>query len=583
MTFKLRFPDYQPTPEELAESRRVFAELRAADLQVDPEAVAERQAREAQERAAVIARHRPAAIKEVNALLTEKYGSLDRVPDYKEPGSEEYETRVDRAAERLGRIEEWDARHAAEVAKGMHKPWRDGLTEVDLEPVNWIQIPGTRNEPPVDYYEYRGQRLLRPIDAGIEDQIRLRRAVINAEHARDHTGFRAEDCEPCELEAEGIEVGIPEGIDVGDPEEWARQQERRLRPYRLLVDGRLRRSLLLDGKRATPRAPQPEPPLLTLSELRSMEPAGYLVQGVIPHQAVGILRARDGMGKTFLALDLALHVAAGLMEWHGRDVDWVNDARVLYFMGEGASGAPKRIEAWLEAHPEADTDELDRDVMIYPGSFNLFTGSGFDRALRWHREIRPDLTVIDTQQTHTAGSDHNSASDMALVGERVRALQRASGGTVLVLAHTGKSDKDTRGSSAIEDDADFVLHVTEWSAPGSMRLDITKMKDGPTGSLTLGVRRIADSLVLVDPGQAPAAEWSSSSAASRVLGALRQLQPTGPATVPQVQAVLDDDGLAQMNRGSTYKVLARLVDSGEVVQTVSGATKRYALAPRADQ
>ena len=59
----------------------------------------------------------------------------------------------------------------------------------------------------------------------------------------------------------------------------------------------------------------------------------------------------SGSGKTFLALDLACHVAAG-RTWFGRRVE---QRGVLYFAIEGGHGITNRIAAWKARHPSAPT------------------------------------------------------------------------------------------------------------------------------------------------------------------------------------------------------------------------------------
>ena len=53
-----------------------------------------------------------------------------------------------------------------------------------------------------------------------------------------------------------------------------------------------------------------------------------------------------GIGKSFLALDLALFIASGKC-WHGRDVEMCD---VVYVLGEGASGIRQRVAAWRQVH-----------------------------------------------------------------------------------------------------------------------------------------------------------------------------------------------------------------------------------------
>jgi hypothetical protein len=95
-----------------------------------------------------------------------------------------------------------------------------------------------------------------------------------------------------------------------------------------------------------------------------------------------------------------------------------------------------------------------------------------------------------------SGADANHERDMGLVIDRIEQLKRATlDGSVLVVAHTDKGDNGTRGSSAIEDDADLV-----WAAKADdyrIELACSKMKDG-SDSERIDLKRVpvAGSLVL---------------------------------------------------------------------------------------
>jgi hypothetical protein len=61
---------------------------------------------------------------------------------------------------------------------------------------------------------------------------------------------------------------------------------------------------------------------------------------------LSVMRGDAGCGKTFLALDLSLHVAAGL-DWFGRRV---NQGAVIYIAAEAGRGIINRVAAFKRAH-----------------------------------------------------------------------------------------------------------------------------------------------------------------------------------------------------------------------------------------
>jgi hypothetical protein len=80
--------------------------------------------------------------------------------------------------------------------------------------------------------------------------------------------------------------------------------------------------------------------------------AGWLIEGLLPDQGVAVLYGRWKSYKSFVAIDLAWHVALGKM-WAGRRIR--RRGAVIYIACEGQSGMRKRIMAYKIAHTE---DEL---------------------------------------------------------------------------------------------------------------------------------------------------------------------------------------------------------------------------------
>ncbi|EOW3049252.1 AAA family ATPase, partial [Escherichia coli] len=68
----------------------------------------------------------------------------------------------------------------------------------------------------------------------------------------------------------------------------------------------------------------------------------YVVKGVIPANSLCSTYGASGSYKSFLACSWACHVATGI-PWGGRRV--VHGA-VMYVVGEGGIGVPRRIKAW---------------------------------------------------------------------------------------------------------------------------------------------------------------------------------------------------------------------------------------------
>ena len=184
-------------------------------------------------------------------------------------------------------------------------------------------------------------------------------------------------------------------------------------------------------------------PVLSIADLYAMPPAQWLIDGVIAEKELTVLYAPPGEGKTFLALDFALHVAAG-RDWNDHTV---KGGRVLYIAGEGVSGLPARVKAW-HAHNQCDPAE---SFYILPQTVEMVDDEAMFRLTNTIREMGEfDLIVIDTVARALAGAEENSASEMGKFIAACGRLQTDHNASVLGIHHSGKDvAKGMRGSSSL--------------------------------------------------------------------------------------------------------------------------------------
>jgi hypothetical protein len=74
--------------------------------------------------------------------------------------------------------------------------------------------------------------------------------------------------------------------------------------------------------------------------------------------------------------------------------------------------------------------------------------------------FRPSLVVVDTLARCMLGGEENSARDMGLFVAACDRIRMATGATVLVVHHTGKSAHVERGSSALRAACDQMIRLT---------------------------------------------------------------------------------------------------------------------------
>lgn len=248
----------------------------------------------------------------------------------------------------------------------------------------------------------------------------------------------------------------------------------------------------------------------SLSEMMSIPKPDWLIKGVLPQSSVCMLAGMPGAGKTFVALDWALHVAMG-RPWKGAET---TQGGVLYICAEGRVSVAARVRAWCQYYGlgEEAIKELSRAIAFVAEPVNLmrpqmrdtlsYTAdvSGID-----HDEYPMRLVVIDTLARCIVGADENSAQDMGMAVSAVDILRdhegsRLKGATFLLVHHVTKGGGDyERGSSAIAGALDTRIICKQFKKGVGSELTCTKQKDAaPFEPITIGYQEIAGSLV-VDP------------------------------------------------------------------------------------
>lgn len=160
-------------------------------------------------------------------------------------------------------------------------------------------------------------------------------------------------------------------------------------------------------------------------------------------------------GKTFLALDIGLCVAAG-KDWHGRPVA---KKLVIYICGEGKTGIGRRIDAFCR---ENNIAKENLPFFVSETAAQLTDNMSLAMVVAEIVEVmlkygEPALIIIDTLNRNFGDGDENSTSDMNRFVAAVDQLRNNfSGCTALVIHHTGLKDaKRGRGSSALRGAIDF--------------------------------------------------------------------------------------------------------------------------------
>ena len=208
-----------------------------------------------------------------------------------------------------------------------------------------------------------------------------------------------------------------------------------------------------------------------------------IVKGIIHPGDTGAIYGPSGVGKTFIAVDMAYHVALG-HDW--QDIS-VRKMPVLYVALEGVRGMRHRMLAAREYLGSAGrffarlklAVQLDRSEAGAAGQATIIEQA---LLLGTIAGTPVGLIIIDTVARAMAGDDESSTQDMNAFTARMKAIATETGAFVLGVHHPGKDDtRGMRGAYALTANVDVVLKVEP--AGDARRVITEKVRDGVVGQL----------------------------------------------------------------------------------------------------
>ena len=182
------------------------------------------------------------------------------------------------------------------------------------------------------------------------------------------------------------------------------------------------------------------------AELETLDiPISWAVKGLIPQQAITLLSARGGMGKTILSISISDAVTKGI-PFLGLET---TKMQVVYIDFENS--LPTLIER---------IKRIDASNVLFWHTTNEIKPPRLDsKEYEIYRKLpQGALLIFDTLRA-SQSSDENDSQHMAMIMQRLKEL-RDLGFTVLILHHTRKGDdKVYKGSTAIFDLCDHCLSL----------------------------------------------------------------------------------------------------------------------------
>jgi hypothetical protein len=288
----------------------------------------------------------------------------------------------------------------------------------------------------------------------------------------------------------------------------------------------------------------------------------WLVTGLWSEQAVGIVGGEPKLGKSFLALDLAVAVASGTPCLRHFSVP--QPGRVLLYAAEDALHVVRRRLEGICAAAACDLKNLDVHVITAP-TVRLDQQADRSRLDETITQLKPRLLVLDPfVRLHRI--DENASGEVAPLLAYLRTLQRQHSLAVLVVHHARKSAGNMRAGQALRGSSEFHawgdsnLYLRRSGDEINLTVEHRAAPSPPNIALELVQRGDALALEVVQSvaSQAPA----PSSVDERITTALTEAKRALPFA--ELRA------LCRVRTVTLYQRLSALTDAGRLVRSAEG-------------
>lgn len=273
-----------------------------------------------------------------------------------------------------------------------------------------------------------------------------------------------------------------------------------------------------------------------------------LIAGLLWQDSVARLFGPSTVGKTWVGLDLAAHVAGGT-SWQGRDV---LGSPALYVAAEGGPTIGPRLGYWRGYHGRKT------GILVWPEPV-LIGGPHWEEFTEACVTAGTRLIVLDTQAAMTLGRKEDSNDDAQLVLAALNSLARATRACVLSIHHNGWAEEGrARGASGMFGGLDTELQLTEGKADGEILLFQRKQRYAEKGKPTrLKLAAHGGGLVVLPPASVgDDAFFGTDDAESRALvEVLHQRGADAGKSLRSLIVVLRED----LNQKGSDRVMRRAV------------------------
>jgi hypothetical protein len=223
-----------------------------------------------------------------------------------------------------------------------------------------------------------------------------------------------------------------------------------------------------------PKRPKKAPPHIAVTRVRAFlaevdTPPAWVIDDLLHAGGVSLLVAKQKVGKSTFAANLAIAVAAGVPVL-GRNAN--QGAVQVYSLEVGRHWVREQLRQLINAHGPHNTDDLPLDVHT---STTLIPDAWEQIAAIVSRD-KPALVVIDTLAKAIPIVDGNNYHEVYKALMPVMALAEDSGAHILCVHHTNKSGVEgadaVMGSVAFAASVDLTMMLRHDKEAGFRTLDI---------------------------------------------------------------------------------------------------------------
>ena len=266
--------------------------------------------------------------------------------------------------------------------------------------------------------------------------------------------------------------------------------------------------------------------------------------GLLPQGSILMIVAKQKVGKSLLAMNIALHLAAG-KKFLAFPIK--SHHRVLFLAAEGGPYLFKERAMRMMDSIGGTEGIVERLDLVVDSDIRLDDADGLKHLKAIIEERHPNVVVFDPLvKFHNA--DENSAKEMTVVLRNLRQLIADHDIAVILVHHQGKGGEgNIRGSSTISGEYDSCMMLTAKEGAGKIHMKLELRHNEAPSPMMIRLKR--DSLV-----------FGLADTRDEVV----RLLSNGPLTKKQLNLKLRAE--AGIGQSTAYKWISKATEKGDLIE-----------------